>query len=74
MENVVTPFFKHMSGMTSIEYDFIPALIALACIGVMTFAGMELNRVYASIGTSLTGPGGWRWWRRLHEGGVGIPL
>lgn len=61
MKNLFARFVKNESGATAIEYGLIAALIAVACIGVMTSVGTDLGSVFTKISGGLKGaaaPGG----------------
>ena len=45
--------FRDEYGATAIEYGMIAALIAVAIILVLTFAGQNLSSTFASIGDAL---------------------
>jgi pilus assembly protein Flp/PilA len=53
MKSFVTRFFKDESGVTSIEYGLIAALISVVCIAAMTAVGTQLQAVYTGISTAL---------------------
>ena len=55
MQSLFSRFVRDESGVTAIEYGLIAALISVVCIAAMTTAGSQLNLVYTSIGTSLSG-------------------
>ena len=46
-------FVRDDSGVTSIEYGLIAALISVVCIAAMTAVGTQLQAVYTSISTAL---------------------
>jgi pilus assembly protein Flp/PilA len=48
MKNFVTHFLQDESGVTSIEYGLIAALISVVCIAAMTAVGTRLQAVYTS--------------------------
>ena len=53
MKSFVTRFLKDESGVTSIEYGLIAALISVVCIAAMTAVGTQLQAVYTGISTAL---------------------
>jgi pilus assembly protein Flp/PilA len=53
MKNLVTRFLHDESGVTSIEYGLIAALISVVCIAAMTAVGTQLKAVYTGISTAL---------------------
>jgi pilus assembly protein Flp/PilA len=53
MQNLFSRFGRDESGVTSIEYGLIAALISVVCIGAMTAVGTRLQAVYTSISTAL---------------------
>ena len=55
MTELVTRFVRDYSGVTSIEYALITALISTVAIAAMTFAAQQLLAVYTNIGNDLTG-------------------
>jgi len=46
-------FIRDESGVTSIEYALIAALISLVAIAAMTFAAQQLLAVYNGVGNDL---------------------
>lgn len=55
MTEFVTRFVRDDSGVTSIEYALIVALISVVAIAAMTFAAQQLLAVYNSVGNDLAG-------------------
>jgi pilus assembly protein Flp/PilA len=55
MTEFVTRFVRNESGVTSIEYALIVALISVIAIAAMTFAAQQLLAVYNSVGNDLAG-------------------
>ena len=53
MTAFVSRFIRDDSGVTSVEYALIVALISVVTIAAMTFAGQQLLAVYNSIGNAL---------------------
>jgi pilus assembly protein Flp/PilA len=53
MKSFVIRFFEDESGVTSIEYGLIAALISVVCIAAMTAVGTQLRAVYTGISTAL---------------------
>jgi pilus assembly protein Flp/PilA len=53
MKNFITRFLQDESGVTSIEYGLIAALISVVCIVAMTAVGTQLKAVYTGISTAL---------------------
>ena len=55
MTEFVTRFIRDESGVTSIEYALITALISVVAIAAMTFAAQQLLAVYTDVGNDLAG-------------------
>jgi pilus assembly protein Flp/PilA len=55
MTEFVTRFIRDESGVTSIEYALIVALISVVAVAAMTFAAQQLFAVYNSVGNDLAG-------------------
>jgi pilus assembly protein Flp/PilA len=55
MTEFVTRFIRDESGVTSIEYALITALISTVAISAMTFAAQQLLAVYTDVGNDLAG-------------------
>jgi len=53
MTEFVTRFIRDESGVTSIEYALIVALISIVAIAAMTFAGQQLLAIYNGVGNDL---------------------
>jgi len=53
MTEFVTRFIRDESGVTSIEYTLIVALISVVAIAAMTFAGQQLLAIYNGVGNDL---------------------
>jgi pilus assembly protein Flp/PilA len=53
MKTFFTCFVRDESGVTSIEYGLIAALISVVCIAAMTAVGVQLQAVYTGISTAL---------------------
>ena len=53
MTDFVTRFIRDESGVTSIEYALIAALISVVAIAAMTFAAQQLLAVYNGVGNDL---------------------
>ena len=53
MTNFVTRFIRDDSGVTSIEYALIAALISVVAIAAMTFAAQQLTAIYNGVGNDL---------------------
>jgi pilus assembly protein Flp/PilA len=53
MTDFVTRFIRDESGVTSIEYALIAALISVVAIAAMTFAAQQLIAVYNGLGNDL---------------------
>jgi pilus assembly protein Flp/PilA len=45
------------SGATLVEYSLVIGLIALACVGAMTFLGGKVATFFSTVGNSLAGAG-----------------
>ena len=55
MTGFVARFIRDESGVTSIEYALITALISVVAIAAMTVAAQQLLAVYTDVGTDLAG-------------------
>jgi pilus assembly protein Flp/PilA len=55
MTGSVTRFIRDESGVTSIEYALITALISVVAVAAMTFAGQQLLANYNNIANYLAG-------------------
>lgn len=44
---------RNTEGQDLIEYALLVALIAVICVGAVTFAGKQVLAIFDSIGTSL---------------------
>jgi len=55
MKALVQGFWKDESGATAIEYGLIAAGISLAIIAAVQGLGSNLNGVFTSVSTGLTG-------------------
>jgi pilus assembly protein Flp/PilA len=55
MTESFTRFIRDESGLTSIEYSLIAALISVVGIAVMTFVGQQLLALYNNNGNALAG-------------------
>jgi pilus assembly protein Flp/PilA len=53
MTEFVTRFIRDESGVTSVEYALIVALISVVTVAAMTFAAQQLLAVYNGIGNDL---------------------
>jgi pilus assembly protein Flp/PilA len=53
MTEFVSRFVRDDSGVTSVEYALIVALISVVAIAAMTFAAQQLLAVYNSVGNDL---------------------
>jgi len=53
MQSLLSRFGRDESGVTSIEYGLIAALISVVCIAAMTALGTGLQAVYTSVSTAL---------------------
>ena len=53
MQTFISRFLEDESGVTSIEYGLIAALISVVCIVAMTAVGTQLRAVYTSVSTAL---------------------
>jgi pilus assembly protein Flp/PilA len=47
-------FRRNTEGQDLIEYALLVALIAVICVGAVTFAGQQVLAIFESIGTSLS--------------------
>ena len=47
-------FLRDEAGATAIEYGLIAALVAVACIGVLSTLGTNLQSTFTSIASNLT--------------------
>ena len=55
MTEFVTRFIRDDSGVTSIEYALITALISVVAVAAMTFAAQQLLAIYNGVGNDLAG-------------------
>jgi pilus assembly protein Flp/PilA len=55
MIEFVTRFIRDDSGVTSIEYALIAALISVVAVAAMTFAAQQLLAIYNGVGNDLAG-------------------
>jgi len=46
-------FARNTEGQDLIEYALLVALIAIICVGAVTFAGQQVLAIFNSIGASL---------------------
>ena len=53
MKTLFTRFAKDQSGATAIEYGLIAALIAVACISIMTTLGTNLSAKFNVVSDKL---------------------
>lgn len=53
MQTFISRFLEDESGVTSIEYGLIAALISVVCIVAITAVGIQLRAVYTSVSTTL---------------------
>jgi pilus assembly protein Flp/PilA len=53
MKTLFTRFAKDQSGATAIEYGLIAALIAVACISIMTTLGTNLSAKFKVVSDKL---------------------
>jgi|1186.fasta_scaffold294660_1 pilus assembly protein Flp/PilA len=52
--NVLRRFIRDESGATAIEYGLIAALVAVACIGILSTLGTTLSGTFSAINTKLS--------------------
>jgi pilus assembly protein Flp/PilA len=50
----VKQFVAAEEGVTMIEYGLLAALIAVVCIAAITIVGTQLNKLFTTIGTTLS--------------------
>lgn len=55
MTNFIKNFWKDEEGATAIEYGLIAGLIAVAIIAAATAVGGNLNNLFCSVVTALSG-------------------
>ncbi len=55
MKNLINRFVKEEDGQDLIEYSLLAALIAVACILAMQTLAIDINEIFAAIGTALDG-------------------
>jgi len=53
MISYLRTFARHEEGQDLIEYALLVALIAVICVGAVTFAGEQVLAIFESIGQSL---------------------
>jgi pilus assembly protein Flp/PilA len=57
MKNLIVRFVREEEGQDLIEYSLLAALIAVACIAAMQALAVDINAIFARIGTALDGAG-----------------
>ena len=55
MTQFIKKFWQEEEGVTAIEYGLIAALIAVVIIGAVAIVGTQLDKVFTTIGTCLSG-------------------
>lgn len=55
MSEMIKQFIRDEEGVTAIEYGLIAALIAVMIIAGAKIIGVELDRVFNFVGTTLQG-------------------
>jgi pilus assembly protein Flp/PilA len=55
MKNLMIRFVREEEGQDLIEYSLLAALIAVACIAAMQALAVDINEIFAAIGTALDG-------------------
>lgn len=58
MSNIIKQFLKDEEGATAIEYGLIAGLIAVAIVVAVGDIGTQLNTLFGTIKTKLSGAGG----------------
>ena len=58
MKKLFVRLLKDELGVTAMEYGLIAGLVAVVIIGAVTTVGTELNAVFTTIGTDLSGVAG----------------
>jgi len=53
MLSYLKKFVRSEEGATMVEYGLMLALIAVVCIGAVTYIGTEANTMFTSIGGNL---------------------
>ena len=54
MKKRIRKFFKSELGATAIEYGLIAALISVVIIAALQLTGNSLNKVFTSVGSTLS--------------------
>ena len=55
MKNLIARFVRDEEGQDLIEYSLLCALIAVAAIAAMRLLALDINAIFAAIGTALAG-------------------
>lgn len=50
----MTDFYRDEEGATAIEYGFIAALVAVACVGAFATLGNSVNNMYSNVVGSVS--------------------
>ena len=53
MKNLFNRFVREEEGQDLIEYSLLAALVAVACIAAMQALAVDINEIFAAIGTAL---------------------
>jgi pilus assembly protein Flp/PilA len=56
-QNILSKIMKDESGATAIEYGLLVALIAVACITVLTTLGPQLSGLFQQVSDALPAAG-----------------
>jgi pilus assembly protein Flp/PilA len=51
--NRLRKFVREESGQDLVEYALLVALIALFCVGAVTFAGQQIDAAFQAVGNAL---------------------
>lgn len=54
MMNSIKRFVREEEGVSMVEYGLLAALIAVVCIAAIKVIGVELDKVFDTIGTCLS--------------------
>jgi pilus assembly protein Flp/PilA len=53
MRKLLTKIFRNQSGVTSVEYALIAALIAVAAVTILTTTGTNLSKTFSVVASKL---------------------
>ena len=53
LAQIVGSFWRDEDGQDLLEYALLVALIALVCVGAITAAGVQVNKVFGDIAAAI---------------------